>query len=145
MKKSLTLLTSVLLVLFLSFSAFAESIDLSSMSYDELLSLQNRIVKEIQTRPEYKVVKVPTGVYKVGEDIPVGKWTITATEGATTVYWGKALDEYGVEVPWSDRIDTLDDWGSGSSVTWDLVKGTYIVVTLKGVTFSPYVPTSLGF
>ena len=58
---------------------------------------------------------------------------------------GKSLDEYGVEVPWSDRIDYLDDWGSNSTVSWELVEGTYIVVSRNAVTFTPYVPVSLGF
>ncbi len=97
------------------------------------------------SRPDFKTVKVPPGAYKVGVDIPAGMWTITASDGACEVYWGKSLDEYGVEVPWGDRIDYLDDWGSNSTVSWDLVDGTYIVITRKPVTFTPYVPVSLGF
>ena len=119
--------------------------DVSILSYDELIVLERSIIKELTSRPEYKEVLVPTGAYKVGVDIPAGKWTITATEGACEVYWGKALDEYGVEIASGQRIDKLDDWGSKSSVTWELVEGTYIVINRKGVTFTPYIPISLGF
>ena len=97
------------------------------------------------SRPDFKTVKVPPGVYAVGKDIPAGKWTIIATEGACEVYWGKALDEYGASVPYSNRIATIDDWGTQSSATWDLVEGTFIVVNRKAVTFTTYVPVSLGF
>lgn len=133
---SLTLLVSI---------SSAETIDLSGLSYDELVSLSSRITAEIMARPEFKKVIVPPGAYKVGVEIPAGKWTITASEGMCEVYWGKSLDEYGVEIPYSDQIDDLDDWGSKSSVTWNLVEGTYIVVSRNAVTFTPAVPTSLGF
>ena len=121
------------------------SFDLSALSYEELIALGSQIVQELVSRPEYKEVLVPAGVYKVGTDIPAGKWIITATEGMCEVYWGKSLDEYGVSVPVEKRIDYLDDWGSNSSVTWNLVDNTYIVITRNGVTFSPYVPNILGF
>lgn len=123
----------------------AEGFDLSSMGFDELVELQTRITSELITRTDFKEILVPTGVYKVGEDIPAGKWTITASEGMCEVYWGKKLDAYGVEIPYSDRISTLDDWGNKTSVNWDLVEGTYIVVNRNAVTFSPYLPTTLGF
>lgn len=146
MKRITVLVLAALLLFCLTLSSsYAEDIDLSSLSYDELITLQSKLSLEIMQRPEFKAVKVPPGAYKVGVDIPAGKWTITASEGACEVYWGKALDEYGVEIPWGDRIDYLDDWGSYSTVSWTLVEGTYIVINRKAVTFTPYVPVSLGF
>ena len=144
MKKLVSLLLVVTLAFVVTVSC-AESIDLSSLSYDELIALSSKITMEIMSRPDFKTVKVPPGAYMVGKDIPAGKWTITATEGACEVYWGKSLDEYGVDVPYSDRIATIDDWGSQSTASWDLVEGTYIVVNRNAVTFTPYVPVSLGF
>lgn len=135
----------VLVMLFSAPLAWAESFDLSSLSYEELIELGTKIQSEIMSRPEFKKVLVPPGAYKVGEDIPVGKWTITASEGMCEVYWGKKLDEYGVEVPYNDRIDDLDDWGNNSSVTWNLTEGTYIVISRNSVTFSPAIPVKLGF
>lgn len=146
MKKVASIVLMIMMLTSLAFAASsAEGIDLSSLSYDELITLSSKINLELMSRPEFKTVKVPPGAYKVGVDIPAGKWTITATDGACEVYWGKSLDEYGVDVPWSDRIDDLDDWGSNTSVSWDLVDGTFIVINRNAVTFTPYVPVSLGF
>ena len=38
--------------------AMADNVNLSSMSYEELLVLQKNLVKEIMSRPEWKDVKV---------------------------------------------------------------------------------------
>lgn len=121
------------------------NINLSNMSIDELIALHSQITVEIMSRPEFKTVKVPPGAYKVGVDIPAGKWKITASEGACEVYWGKSLDEYGVAVPYDKRIATLDDWGNQGSVSWELVEGTYIVISRNAVTFETYTPANLGF
>ena len=146
MKKAIALVVLIaLLVTSLAPFAVADDIELSFYSWDELIALSAKINSELMSRPEFKEVKVPTGAYKVGVDIPAGKWTITAQYGMCEVYWGKELDEYGVDIPYSSRIDDLDDWGSKSSVAWDLVEGTYIVVNRNPVLFTPYVPVSLGF
>ena len=146
MKKSLSCLALVtILLMALAPVALSDGVDLSSYSWDELIALSSQINTELMSRPEFKEVKVPTGAYKVGVDIPAGKWTITASYGMCEVYWGKALDEYGVEIPYGSRIDDMDDWGNKTSVTWDLKEGTYIVVSRNAVKFTPYVPISLGF
>ncbi len=144
-RKSLIIIIVLLMGLFLVRLSLAANYDLSGFSYEDLISLQSQISKEIMSRPEFKKVIVPPGSYKVGNEIPAGKWTITATEGMCEVYWGKSLDEYGVEVPYDDRIDDLDDWGSNSSVTWNLTDGTYIVINRNAVTFSPAAAVTLGF
>lgn len=144
MRKMISLFLIAITALTVTFAS-AESIDLSSLTYDELIALSTKITMEIMSRPDFKTVKVPPGAYEVGKDIPAGKWTITATEGACEVYWGKSLDEYGVSVSFSDRIATIDDWGSQSTASWDLVEGTFIVINRNAVTFSTYTPVSLGF
>lgn len=57
--------------------ALAESVDLSSMSVDELIALKASIVGELMSRGEIKEAKVPSGSYIIGEDIPAGSYTIT--------------------------------------------------------------------
>jgi hypothetical protein len=54
----------------------AESIDLGSMSFDQLVDLRDQITREISTRPEWKDVYVPAGFYEIGVDIPAGRWTL---------------------------------------------------------------------
>ena len=145
--KYVVFVTCVIAMLLLAITpiARAESVDLSTLSYEELITLNTQIQTEIMSRPEFKTVLVPPGAYKVGDEIPAGKWKITATEGMCEVYWGKTLDQYGVKIPYSSRIDDLDDWRSKSSVTWNLVEGTYIVVNRNAVTFTPATTVNLGF
>ncbi len=144
MKKLISICLALLIVLSVSF-VFAESIDLSSLSFDELAALETRIIKEMISKPEYKEVTVPLGVYKVGVDIPAGKWTISGLGNAGIVFWGKGTDEYGVEIPYNMQIADFTYWDENDSIDWDLVEGTYIAVTISPVKFSPYIPKSLGF
>ena len=146
MKKVVAFSVTIFMLLTYLFPiALADEIDLSVYSWDELVDLCSKINIELMSRSEFKQVKVPTGVYTVGVDIPVGKWTITAAYGSCEVYWGKQLDEYGVSIPYDSRIWTLYDSGNKLSVTWDLKEGTYIVVNRNAVLFTPYVPISFGF
>ena len=132
-------------VLFCSAVVYAEGIDLSNLSYTELEALEKQIIAEMVSRPEYKEVTVPLGVYKVGEEIPAGKWTISGLKDSGIVYWGKGIDEYGVEIPYNRMIADFTHWDEDDSIDWDLVEGTYIAVTISPVKFSPYIPKSLGF
>lgn len=134
-----------LVVLLCCSAVCAEGIDLSNLSYEELAALEQQIIAEMISRPEYKEVTVPLGVYKVGEEIPAGKWTISGLKDSGIVYWGKGIDEYGVEIPYNQMIADFTHWNEGDSIDWDLVEGTYIAVTISPVKFSPYIPKSLGF
>ena len=64
-------------VLMMLFSVGYAEYDLSSMSFEELKALQQAISQEIVTRPEWKEVEVPSGIWTVGEDIPAGVYSIT--------------------------------------------------------------------
>ena len=77
MKRTIAMVIVFLLVL--SDITFAE-VDLSGMSYDELVILKDRIDKTIWDSQEWQEVTVPQGLYKIGEDIPAGKWTILASD-----------------------------------------------------------------
>ena len=57
-----------------------DGIDLSALSYAQLVDLQQRISAEIVTRPEWKEVTVPSGTWTVGKDIPAGEYSISATK-----------------------------------------------------------------
>ena len=60
--------------------ACMETIDLSGYSFDDLRKLQLDVSAEIKTRPEWKNVPVPSGLYIVGEDIPEGKYSVKLGE-----------------------------------------------------------------
>ena len=157
MKKLLT----VILVLALTLPvALAESIDLSGMSFDELVALRDRINLAIWQSDEWQEVTVPQGVWKVGEDIPAGHWTIKcAPEWRNThIVLGNAL---------SDGGDGIDAWNSdrytyervynpdhrwyevGDGVTeysFNVKDGDYIVIDDGEAIFMPYAgKPDLGF
>ena len=75
MKKLIVLIIALVL---LCSSALAD-IDLSGMSYDELVSLRDQINLAIWNCQEWQEVTVPEGTYEVGKDIPAGHWTIKET------------------------------------------------------------------
>ena len=59
MKRITFLIVTALLLVCLAFpAAYAEEIDLSKLSYDELIALQSKITLEIMSRPDFKAVKV---------------------------------------------------------------------------------------
>ena len=91
--------------------ALAEGIDLSGMSYDELVALKDRINLAMWQSDEWQEVTVPQGVWKVGEDIPAGHWTVKCITGnncrSTQISWGEALTEGGTDIAWRGRYDIL--------------------------------------
>lgn len=76
MKRLFAILAALLM---LTTSAFAE-IDLSGMSYEELINLSEQVKLEIWKRAETKGVTVPAGYWEVGVDIPAGTYTIKCAD-----------------------------------------------------------------
>ena len=64
----------VMLAVMLPVIALAD--DLTAMSYDDLISLSRQLTAEIMSRPEWKEVKVQSGIYEIGTDIPEGSYSI---------------------------------------------------------------------
>lgn len=149
----LTLVCSLFLVGLVP-AANADTVILANLSYQELLDLGENhaksltyINRELMTRPEFKKVEVPKGIYEIGVDIPAGKWTITNTgisSSLAIVTWGTKLNEYGTKITLWDEIS--EEWlNENESVTWNLTKGTYVEIG-RTVTFSTPLPaTKLGF
>lgn len=150
-------LIAFLIVLLLPAFAAAE-VDLSGMSFDELISLRDKINYALWETDEWEEVTVPCGVWKVGEDIPAGKWTISAVDGAYVgIEYGSTLDEsemgisyysknYYVETIISPSSYTFRKGADTSKVDLDLKKGNYFCVTTGEAVFTPYAgKTDLGF
>lgn len=129
------LLITLACCLFLSY-AVADGIDLSSMSFDELKELQQQINKEIISRPEWKEVVVPGGVWTVGKDIPAGFYCISA---------GKDGGYVTIEDP--NSLFSIVSQGirdeSSKIGKIELKDGFTVSVERGSVVFSP--ATSLGF
>ena len=93
MRKLVSILLSVIILSSFSF-AFAE-VNLKELSYDELIEIQNSLMAEIMSRPEWKSVEVPQGHWRVGEDIPEGTYSIRA--GKSSAYlriWGAEYEDW---------------------------------------------------
>ena len=58
--------------------ACSAEVDLSGLSFDELLALRSRVEMEILARPEWREVVVPTGDWVVGVHIPSGDYSVRA-------------------------------------------------------------------
>lgn len=118
-------------------------VDFSGMNLDELIGAQKKLTDAMWASEDWESVVVPVGVYEVGVDIPSGKWTISGTEGKSgIIYWGESLDRYGVEI--EDKIAEFTHW-KDEGISWNLIDGTYISVTISPVIFTPYIPATLGF
>ena len=101
---------------------------------------------------------VPMGVWVVGEDIPVGHWTIKTNASYATVLICDALDATGKGADiWNSDIYKMESIASPNGLFFDpisdrteidfnLKKGMYVIIDGGNVIFSPYAgKPSLGF
>lgn len=153
------LLVVVLVLALLIPTAIAESVDLSGLSFAELVALRDRINLAIWQADEWQEVTVPQGVWKVGEDIPVGHWTVKCAAGwrRTEVNWGEKLSESGESISWKGRNSVYNTvynpdhkyYEPGDGITeysFEAVDGDYIVIDNGDAVFMPYAgKPSLGF
>ena len=98
---------------------------------------------------EWQEVEVPQGVYKIGEDIPAGKWTIRPVNGGHTyVYWGDMLKPSGLSLSGSGKIyeyanlySKTHEWyrtDDQTEITFDMQDGQYFIVDMGVAVFTPY-------
>lgn len=148
MKKFISLLC-IFALLFGAPSALAElTFDLSSLSFQELLLLQETVAKELTTRSEWKEVAVPPGAYEIGVDIPAGYWDITIQDKA----WGSTIVTYCEELDES-KTDYKNGTYIASAVvcydhlTWsvNLTAGNWLIIDDETVIFTPHTRPALGF
>lgn len=151
------LLAIVLIIAMLIPAACAE-IDLSGMSYDELVALKDKINLALWATEEWQEVLVPQGVYQVGVDIPAGVWTITAVENLySVIIYGSALCDNGWVDEYSDvhgSYQIIIDKGHKrfrenqdfSSINIELTEGFYIQIQNASAIFTTYTGRpELGF
>lgn len=155
---------AVLFLLCLAIPAAAESVDLDSLSFQELAALRDRIQLEMMQRGEWQEVTVPQGVYKIGDDIPEGTWTIKCCLDypdnvwmrATSLEWGAELDKSGIKLSWNGRKGSIlihnpnaEKYDGGPvEYTISFEKGDFLIIdaSFNKAVFTPYVGKSdLGF
>lgn len=96
MKRVALLVMALLLV-----GALASAdVDLSGMTYDELVELRDQLDKTIWAMDEWEYVQVPGGDYDVGVDIPAGRWTLVGVDYSYfCVYKSRNLkDDYDAQI-----------------------------------------------
>ena len=135
MKKLLSVLL-VLCVLALPVCAFAE-IDLSGLSFAELIDLRQQIDRLLFGSDEYKEVTVPQGNYTVGVDIPAGAYSLSVSSFATcTIYEDSSAD--------FDKLVGMYALSADSPVAkLERTDGQYVELSGGSVVFKTY--TGLGF
>ena len=149
MKKFVGLILALILIC--SF-AVAE-VDLTGMTFDELIELRQKVDAAIFASDGWQEVSVPAGIYKIGEDIPAGKWVVTPAKGSTAfIDLGKSIDDNGMEIAdgfYNETITSESDsyaaYNNVREVTLDLQDGTYIEIDNSNVIFTPFKGHNLGF
>ena len=149
----------VLLIVLLAFPplSFADSIDLSNLSFDELVSLREEINLALWKTEEWQQVTVPAGTYIIGKDIPAGHWTIKPAKDSTCLigyfitadFSGKEpadpLNDYyyqGIADPESSYASVVDMY----QLDLVLIDGYYLSITYGDAIFEPYTgKPDLGF
>lgn len=143
------LLFSFLLCLLLPSFALA-AVDLSGMTFDELIALRDQLNLAIWNSAEWQEVTVPQGLWEVGKDIPAGHWTVSPVVGSSTsIYYGNKLKDNGMEVSWaSDNIYAIyldahdsSSYSKGFSIEQSdisLENGSYVEISSGSAIFSPY-------
>lgn len=153
MKKIFAFVLAAALILAITPAACAEW-DLSGMSFNELVALKDQINLAIWNSDKWQEVEVPQGIYKVGSDIPAGKWTIKAPAGGyTVVKIGSQLDENGMDVNYRGESKAMcgenytgyapnnacDFW------TVEIREDQYVSIKNGTAVFTPYAGNTLGF
>lgn len=155
MKRFLAL---VLVLISLAGTVYADTVDLSGMTYDELVALKDKINLAIWNSQEWQEVTVPQGVWKVGEDIPAGHWTIKTNAPYAMVKICTTLNKTGKDADiWNSdfyEVCTIanpnnknyDPNKHVTEIDYNLESGTYVIVDDGTVIFTPYAgKPNLGF
>ena len=72
-------LGALLAMMLFAFPVMAESLDLSNMSTDELITLSNQVTSELKARFSSDADTIAEGMYVVGRDIKSGSYEFTCT------------------------------------------------------------------
>ena len=86
-------------------AAAADSMDLSSLSNDEIAALLEKVNEEVVQRGISKTAKLPKGTYMAGTDIPAGRYIYTCL--AVGEDWGS--------------VTVYSDGGKGNQILWEVL------------------------
>lgn len=131
---------------------------LEGLSYDQLVSYRDALNLAIWNSQEWQEVKVPAGIWVIGEDIPAGHWTVSAPDGESIhIAYGDELNSTGrsINTLWTDVGMFANLYGQGHYshnddndhyLNIDMKKGYYFSVDEGYAIFTPYAgKPDLGF
>lgn len=139
----ITIVTIFILIASFALQSALADVDLSGMSFDELVALRNQIDQAIWASDGWQEVEVPSGVYIIGEDIPEGRWSIKCN--------GKGG---GIYTLYPDKESYLDNglgyiamkfFNGEDIMNVILDNGQYLELSASTYTFSPMIGADLGF
>lgn len=147
MKKSFMLFA---LVLFIVLPSVSCAVNLSKMSFDDLIDLRGQIELELMNRKNWQEVLVQEGIYEVGVDIPAGHYTILAADGTMThVKYGNKRKEdesdihirstnYRDEYLYSPHMSSYNLYRDKIQTDIKMEKGSYFAVRGSACVLIPY-------
>lgn len=116
---------------------YASGIDLTGLSFDELIQLRKEIDLLIFGSEEYKEVSVPAGDYVIGEDIPAGTYSLDCNSVAMIEVYSDTSRDFM-------SMLACHPVGDGETVgKIELIDGQAVSITLGSIIFKTY--TGLGF
>lgn len=136
-------IVSVILMIVLCIGGIASAdVDLSGMTFEELLELQQKVNDALFSSDEWIEVEVPLGVWDIGKDIPAGRYELSASPKAGSYrmpYVSYYLERHENGSPnklrGSYRIE------EGNTLVIDLYEGNVIKIEDRSVIFRKYVPS----
>lgn len=111
MKKICLMVVAMLLVSI--FSAFAEGIDLSGMTTEELINFEFRIKEELKSRDQLTDGYLYQGVYTIGEDLEEGRYVFRCEKYIENKReYGEIYLSRSHERPQGTRMQIGDEWSA---------------------------------
>ena len=138
------LVLSVVTCLLLSCSTFAADIDVSSLDYDTLAELKNKVDQEFFSRPESQPIEMEPGYYTAGVDIKPGTYYFAFVVPEGTGYSTARMHVYQDKDQYDSRpsgnygdylSDTVFELGA-NPIDVTVEEGNYIVLEHNTVWYS---------
>lgn len=129
------MICALMIALLLPCVCMAE-IDLSGMSYDELIELSKRVSSAMMEHEDFDSVVVPLGLFEVGVDIPEGTWYLSPTSTLSSIVYGTTIAEDGNSIDKydGDGHETLIQSGDLYKIT--LKNGYYVEIRYSPMEFT---------
>lgn len=111
------------------------SVDLSGMSFEELLELQKEVNMAIWESDGWQEVEVPVGVYQVGKEIPAGDWTLAPAKSTANFASYESNNSGDLKGLIMNGSLTEKD---GDEAKVSLYEGNWIEISINNMVFKPY-------